>query len=375
MALTIKQFSDILKKKLPTDKYTIKGEIRQPKISNGHLYMILKDESSKLDCIVWKSKKTNTISELKDGDMIEVVGMVDYYIPTGSLKFIIDTISISNTIGDMYVIFDKLKKDFKSNGYFDKKLSLPKIIKKILILTSMNGAAIHDFLYTLNNNKSLVECTKIDVVVQGSECPKQIIDYINNNDMMEYDMVVITRGGGSMEDLWGFNDKILIETIYMRKVPVLSAIGHTTDTTIMDYVADITTPTPSLAAQFIVDHNKKYIDNLYNIKEKVHLNLLKKINMNLSILDKLNYKDIIKEKLINKLNTFKNNIIYEIKNNIIKLDMIKMKADNNYIALYSDNIKVSYEVLKEILKEEHNKKLTLVWNDIVIEIDKYTVNC
>ena len=111
MALTIKQFSDILKKKLPTDKYTIKGEIRQPKISNGHLYMILKDEFSKLDCIVWKSKKTNAISELKDGDMVEVVGIVDYYVPTGSLKFIIDTVSISNTIGDMYNIFKKCNYD------------------------------------------------------------------------------------------------------------------------------------------------------------------------------------------------------------------------------------------------------------------------
>ena len=363
MALTIKQFSDILKKKLPTDKYTIKGEIRQPKISNGHLYMILKDESSKLDCIVWKSKKTSAISELKDGDMVEVIGTVDYYVPTGSLKFIIDTVSISNTIGDMYVIFEKLKKDFKSNGYFDKKIPLPKVIKNVLILTSMNGAAIHDFVYTLANNKSLVDLTKVDVVVQGSECPKQIIDYIHNNDLIEYDMVVITRGGGSMEDLWGFNDKTLIETIHRRKVPVLSAIGHTTDTTLMDYVSDITTPTPSLAAQFIVDHNKKYIDNLYNIKEKVHLNLVKKINMNLSILDRLScIKNTIQEKINNKL------------------DMIKMTSDNNIdpkgnITLYSDNKSMSYEELKENLKSNiHNKiKLTLVWNDIVIEIDKYNI--
>jgi exodeoxyribonuclease VII large subunit len=368
MTITLKQLGDIIKYKLPTDKFTIKGEIRQPKISSGHMYLILKDDTFMINCIVWKTKLNESIKSIKDGDLVNIKGSLDYYAPRGEIKLIVNSLEKNNTIGDLYKIFETMKTEFKKNGYFDKKIKLPLCIKNILVLSSMNGAAIHDFNYALNNNKSLITSTTIDVQVQGSECPKQIIEYLKNNDMSKYDIIVITRGGGSMEDLWGFNDMTLIETIYGRNYPVLSAIGHMVDTTLLDYVADVSAPTPSLAAQYIIDYNKKYIDELKSIKNNIYQKLINNINDNLLKLNKLsNIKNDFIDNIKNKTLNLKNNIKFNIKNNLIKLDMILSKYDN--IILYKDNIKLEYDNFNNIIT--NNQPFILVWKDKIIKINNY----
>jgi exodeoxyribonuclease VII large subunit len=368
---TIKQLSEFIKTKIPNTFLNIKGEIRQPKISGGHMYMMMKDDTATISCVIWKSKMTDIISKLKDGDMIEAKGNLDFYVPRGELKFIISTITKEKTVGDMFAEFEKMKSDFTKQGYFNKKLPLPGVIRKIAVLTSKTGAAIHDFTHALSNNKSLVECDIIDMVVQGADCPRNIVEYLRSNDMKKYDMVVITRGGGSMEDLWGFNDKKLIETIYNRDYVVLSAIGHMVDTTLLDFASDITCATPSLAAQYIVDNNKDYLDKLNNIKNRFHMSLIGDINKKLSLLDRYdNIKNDFNEKLINKMKNYKQTIMYEIKNRLVQLDRIEDRYKEN-IALYSDNKNLTSDDFGEIVKL--NKHFTIVWNGIVVNVNNYNV--
>lgn len=372
MALTIKQLSEFIKKKLPNNMLTVRGEIRQPKISGGHMYMTMKDDTGMISCVIWKSKITDDIKTLKDGDMIEAIGTLDFYVPRGEIKYIIHKIKKDKVVGDMFAEFEKMKGECKKLGYFDKKLKIPQVIKKIAILTSMNGAAIHDFMHALENNKSITECVKIDMIVQGSECPRNIIEYLNNNDMKKYDMVVITRGGGSMEDLWGFNNKNLIETIHNRDYVVMSAIGHMVDVTLLDFTADVTCATPSLAAQYIVDRNKDYLEKLNNVKNRINMTLIGEINKKLSLLDKYdNIKNDVNEKLINKMKNYKQTIMYEIKNRLIHLDRTEERYKEN-IMLYSDNMSLTSDGFANIVKT--NEPFTLVWNNIVIIVSGYTAS-
>jgi exodeoxyribonuclease VII large subunit len=369
MAIKLNKLSEIIKEKLPKTIYHIKGEVSVPKITGGHLYFTLKDESGKINCVMWKYNLTDEMIKLKNGDNIEIKCQLNFYIGRGDLNFILTWGKLIDNIGDLNNKFEQMKIDFKNKGYFDKKIKLPKYFKNIVIITSLNGAAIHDFIYTLEKSNILINYTTIDAQVQGSDCPKQIIDRLNDYDYSETDLVIITRGGGSKEDLWGFNDKKLIETVYNRDYPVLSAIGHMIDTTLLDYVSDISTPTPSLAAQYIVDYNKKYLDNIKMIKNNMKENLISDINNNLLILNKLSLKkNEVKEMIINKLETYKQKILFDIKDALNKLDIIKM-TNNINISIYNKNNKLSFDEFKIIVN--NNEPFTLVWNDIIININNY----
>ncbi len=373
MILSITDFNKLLKTKLPNDSYLLKGEVRQPKISGGHMYLNLKDDNSSIKCIIWKSKLINQQKdELIDGDNIEVKGNIDFYCNRGEINFIISSYKSINKNEDK---FNKLKNEFAEKGYFNKKniKLLPEFIKNILIITSKNGAAIHDFIYTINNNKSLLNYTIIDVQVQGSECPKQIIEYLNNNEINYIDLVVITRGGGSAEDLNGFNNKELIETVYKRNYVLLSAIGHMVDTTLLDYASDISCPTPSLAAQYIIDHNKKYTNNLNEIKDSIKQDLLNNIKDTiLSFSDILNkHKNQLKQNILDKINNYKYELNNLIKNNIFKLEKMKIIPEQN-ISIYESNnsqTNIKYNEFKKLVSLD--KPFTIVWNDIIINVINY----
>ncbi len=363
--LTLTEFNSILKDKIPNINYHIKGEVSRPKLYDSGLYFTLKDDNIMMNCKIWKSKLSDDIKNIQNGDNIEVKAQIDLY--KGALSLTINWAKKLNNIGDLHSNFELLKEEFKNKGYYNKKIKLPDSINKIALLTSMKGAAIHDFEYAINNSKSLIEIIKIDVQVQGIDCPKQIIECLNNYDFSNVDLIVITRGGGSMEDLWGFNDKHLIETIYKRNKPILAAIGHMIDTTLIDYVADISCPTPSLAAQYIIDYNKKFIEEINNHKQSLYNKLINNINKDLSILEKLSVKkNEIKSSIESKIYKYKNNINYEIKNNLLKLEQIYNKYNTNNIII-NDNI--NYEEFKQII--DNKQPFTLVWNSTIINITNY----
>lgn len=369
MAITLKELSDILKDKLPKNNYHIKGEVSRPKLYPSGLYFTLKDDTITMNCKMWKNRLDEEISNIQNGDNIEAKVVFDYY--KGDLSLTVNWAKKLNKIGDLHANFELMKEDFKNKGYFNKKIKLPECIRKIALITSMKGAAVHDFEYAINNSKCLVDIKKIDAQVQGIDCPKQIIDILNNYDFNNFDLIIITRGGGSMEDLWGFNDKTLIEVVYQRNKPILSAIGHMIDTTLLDFVADISAPTPSLAAQYIVDYNKKYIEQINMYKQSFYNKLIMSINKDLSKLEKLsNKKSEIKILINTKLEKYKNKIIYEIKNNLLKLENLKEKYNNKSLYISSnDGNNINYDEFVNMI----NNKLpfTLVWNNTVINITNY----
>jgi exodeoxyribonuclease VII large subunit len=364
--ITLKELSEILKEKLPKNNYHIKGEVSRPKLYPSGLYFTIKDDSITMNCKMWKNRLDDEISNIQNGDNIEAKVVFDYY--KGDLSLTVNWAKKLNKIGDLHAAFEMMKEEFKNKGYFNKKIKLPECIRKIALITSLKGAAVHDFEYAINNSKCLVDIDKIDAQVQGIDCPKQIIDHLNNYDFNNYDLIIITRGGGSMEDLWGFNDKELVETVYKRNKPILSAIGHMIDTTLLDFVADISAPTPSLAAQYIIDYNKKYIEQINNHRKSFYNKLISYINKDLMKLEKLeNKKTDIKMLISKKRENYKNNIIFEIKNNLLKLENFKEKS-NNKITLYKspNNNVINYDEFINLVinKLPFNSKYNFIFPNI-----------
>jgi exodeoxyribonuclease VII large subunit len=340
---TVTELSNYIKSIVSNNKIIVTGEISQPKLSGGHLYFSLKDESSNIKSIIWKSKNINK-DTIIEGYKITLGCRLDYYYGTGNVNLIVDNIITNDGHGEMFLEYERIKQDFINRGYFDNlhKKPIPKIIKNILIITSENGAALQDFIYNLNNNNSNINYDIEDVVVQGVECPNNICELLKSLRKKDayYDLVVITRGGGSFSDLFGFSQPRLIKSVYNFHLPVLSAIGHQVDNPLIDLVADVSTPTPSLAAQFIVDHNKKYLHNLNQVKVNFRNELLDKINNQQKLLSRLNERLYQTFKLFNKLKyDCQDNIKKQINDQIIKLSIMESKVTNknNSINLYHNN--------------------------------------
>ena len=374
---TVSELANYLKSMISNNKIKVIGEVSQPVIRGGHLYFSLKDESSNIKSIVWKSKNINKES-ISEGQKLTLECKTDFYGGNGSVNLIVDKIIIQEGSGELFIKYEKIKQDFLSKGYFDKsrKKQLPKIIKDILILTSENGAALQDFIYNLDNNKSLINYDIQDVKVQGIDCPRNICDHLDKlvKSKTIYDLIVITRGGGSFEELFGFSQPELIETIYNFHLPVLSAIGHQVDNPLLDLIADVSAPTPSLAAQFIVDYNKKFINQLNDIRDEIKLDLLNELTDRQNMLSKLNERIY---KFFNNLVTLKNECQNLLRNDIgelmIKLSILesKIQIDNNKnITLYSkSNKKIS---TNEELEDYIGQIIKLRWADkeFKIKIEK-----
>lgn len=368
--LTVSEFCYQIKDFLPTKKFMVIGEINQLKNSHGHHYFIFKDNDNIINATIWKSKMESLKVIIKDGDKITVEGKLDFYSVGGKLNFIIDNIISNEGIGELLKKYQKIKNDFEKKGYFDSslKLKLPNCIKNILLLTSESGAAYHDFLYGLENAKSNVTVELIDVIVQGVDCPQNICKQLENIKLknLNYDLVILTRGGGSFQDLFGFSQPELIETLYNFNLPTLSAIGHQVDNPLSDLVCDYSAPTPSLAAQFIVDYNKNYLRSYQNILQEIthimNIKLINKLEKTNNLFEKLNKKWLSfernnKQKLINELNI----MLRKLDNFESRLDMYETTN-----ILLNANGKIMYN--KEDLLEYKGKNLEIIWNGIIVKV-------
>lgn len=368
--LTVSEFCYQIKDFLPTKKFMVIGEINQLKNSHGHHYFIFKDNDNIINATIWKSKMESLKVIIKDGDKITVEGKLDFYSVGGKLNFIIDNIISNDGIGELLKKYQKIKNDFEKKGYFDSslKLKLPNCIKNILLLTSESGAAYHDFLYGLENAKSNVTVELIDVIVQGVDCPQNICKQLENikSKNLNYDLVILTRGGGSFQDLFGFSQPELIETLYNFNLPTLSAIGHQVDNPLSDLVCDYSAPTPSLAAQFIVDYNKNYLRSYQNILQEIthimNIKLINKLEKTNNLFEKLNKKWLSfernnKQKLINELNI----MLRKLDNFESRLEMYETTN-----ILLNGNGKIMYN--KEDLLEYKGQNLEIIWNGIIVKV-------
>ena len=368
----LNNLSNIITKNLPNVFYELTCEISKPHKSGKHIYLGLKDDNNFINGIIWDSN-----INLNDGDKIKIKGKLNFYKKRGNLSLIIRELELCEDKGKLFKQYKEIQDYCHKHGYFDMdhKLQPPQLIRKILVLTSLNdgAAAFKDFKYGIEKNKLILNISSVNVAVQGENCPKDIIDVLNSIHVLnDYDLVIIMRGGGSFEDLFGFSSLDLIECVYNFNTPVLSAIGHNIDNPLLDSVADIFTPTPSFAADFIYNTNIHYFNDLKNISKKFQSILQKDLMV---LFEKLVEKELVLEKQKNIIKTYsenyKNSILKDINENLLKLEKISIKPD--HINVYNnDNILLKNEDdFKQIL--ERNQPFTFNWGNSIINVSSYKV--
>ena len=241
-------------------KLWIEGEISNlARPASGHIYFSLKDETSQIRCAWFKQRQSINANDIANGMKMLALGKISLYQPRGEYQFIIEKMETAGE-GDLKRKYEELKQKLFNEGLFDreKKLQIPKLPKKIGVITSPSGAAIRDVLSILKRRFPLLPIVIFPITVQGDNAAPDIENALKKANLRaDCDVLILTRGGGSLEDLWAFNEEIVARAIHMSKIPIISAIGHETDTTIADFVSDIRAPTPSGAAEIVTpDQNE-----------------------------------------------------------------------------------------------------------------------
>lgn len=257
--LTVSDLTNYIKKVIDNDfilnNLSVKGEISNLKFhSSGHIYFSLKDNNSKVNCVMFKSKASLLNISLEDGMEVEVKGRASIYAATGSFQLYCDEIKKEGQ-GELFIKFEALKEKLSKAGYFDEKYkkNIPMYANRIGVVTSSTGAVIRDIINVTKRRNSLVDVVLYPANVQGDGAYKEIIQGIEYfNREKNVDLIIIGRGGGSIEELWNFNEEELVKVIFNSKLPIISAVGHEIDFTISDFVSDIRAATPSQAAEIAV---------------------------------------------------------------------------------------------------------------------------
>ena len=250
----------------------IKGEISNFKRqASGHLYFSLKDKGSQISAALFKGN-TASLSKLpKDGDQVIATGEISVYPPRGNYQLIVRNLQFLG-VGELLLKLHELKTELHKKGYFDasNKKSLPSLPKTIGVVTSPTGAVIQDILNVLKRRYCNFQLLLNPVKVQGDGAAEEIAKAIDDfNKYKLADVLIIGRGGGSLEDLWSFNEKIVAESIFKSKIPIISAIGHETDTSIADFVSDIRAPTPSAAAEMVISEKAQLVNTILNYQRQL----------------------------------------------------------------------------------------------------------
>jgi len=254
------------------DAVWVEGEIsnlRRP--GSGHLYLTLKDENSQIRAVIFRQSSRMVPFDIEDGMNVICRARLSVYQPRGEYQLIVDTIEPKG-IGALQLAFEQLKARLEKEGLFDPshKKPIPFIPRRIGVVTSPTGAAIRDILNVTKRRFSSVDILIAPVRVQGTEAPPEIIEALSDlNAILDIDVIILARGGGSLEDLAPFNDEGVARAIFGSIIPVISAVGHEIDFTIADFVADLRAPTPSAAAELVVPMRRKLIESLENLRARM----------------------------------------------------------------------------------------------------------
>jgi len=318
--------------------FWIKGEISNfTAHSSGHWYFSLKDEQARMSCIMFQGYTKDVLFKPKNGDKVLVRGSITVYNLQGQLQCSVFSMQ-NDGIGDLFLQYELLKKKLFEEGLFDDqhKKILPKYPRTLGIISGNNTAALQDILKTINHRWPIAEITVYPCLVQGEQAPNSIIKQLEMADL-NHDVLILARGGGSIEDLWAFNNELLARAIYNLKTPIVTGVGHETDTTIVDLVSDLRAPTPTGAAQAATP-DISVVRNLIN-RSKNDLNK----GMNESLSKRLNQLAQIKQNrfIINPLNL--------IQQHQLELSMLSHKLALQNIVLQSHIKKV--EILKNRLNQ------------------------
>ena len=409
--VTISDLNRYIKAKFDMDTHLnrvyLKGEISNFKHhTRGHFYFTLKDENSRIAAVMFASAAKSVAFEPEDGMKVLVSGRIALYEATGSYQIYVDSMELDG-IGNLYLEFERLKKELAKEGLFNKehKRAIPKFPKKIGIITAPTGAAIRDILSTIKRRYPICETILFPALVQGTGAKESIVKQLNKAQEYDLDVIICGRGGGSIEDLWAFNEEIVARAIYNSKIPVISAVGHEIDFTIADYVADLRAPTPTGAAEMAVPNlvDLKSLIEQYKIRaNEAVTNIIKKNRIKLESLQnsfvlknplslyeikeqKLDsYIDYLNQYMANKLNHAK--LMYEkvINNKILKSPQSMFDKKKHQYELLLKTIEVlnpmkllssGYSIVKsngKVIKNSHDVNL----DDVVdIELSEGKLKC
>ena len=315
------------------NKVYLKGEISNFKNhTRGHLYFTLKDENTRINAIMFASNASSLKFMPQDGMKVLVTGKISVYEANGGYQIYV-TDMIEDGVGNLYIAYEQLKKKLELEGLFDpsKKKKIPKIPNTIGIITAPTGAAIKDILSTIKRRWPIAKTILFPSLVQGAEASSDIVRNLELTKNYDIDVLIVGRGGGSIEDLWCFNDEEVARTIYALDVPVISAVGHEIDFTISDFVADLRAPTPTGAAEMAVPNMSDVINYLNQISIRANVSMNNLITSKKEILNKLLDSPIIRNPIS----------IYEVK---------EQKFDNIY-----ERILIAYQNLIE--KNKHKSEV------------------
>ncbi len=258
------------------DTVWVEGELSEHKANRGHWYFTIADESSSLNCVMWKSRTQYVDFTPEPGQLLQIYGRPTVYPKFCRLQFDVYKIKRRQTVGELQKRFLELKQKLENEGIFaeDRKLALPRIPQRIGIATSAEGAALQDILRILQDRLPIIEVILAPVRVQGSDAAPKIAEAIRTfnqlNPEQRLDLLIIGRGGGSLEDLWAFNEEVVAHAIYDSKIPIISGVGHETDTTIADLAADVRAATPTHAAQTAVPDREMLIQEIRRYEAQIH---------------------------------------------------------------------------------------------------------
>ena len=309
------------------------GEIsRFTRHSSGHIYFTLKDKDASISCAMWKSQNMKLNFSPKDGDQCILKGQVSIYAPNGNYQLIVRSIEPAGS-GDLMQKFEALRKKLDKEGIFDlsKKLEIPACPKHIGIITSESTAAFQDIISTIKRRAPSAQVSLSNATVQGDDAHVSMIKALNRiinfnecNPVNKIDVVILTRGGGSIEDLWCFNNEELAREIFSFPIPTISGVGHEIDFTICDFVSDIRVPTPTASAELVTEFNFQLGEKLKNIMTKMHESALNKV-------EGLNqYVDLNRSKLKNPMAL--------LREKSQRLDIVDLKLHQHYKNLILNKI-------------------------------------
>lgn len=257
----------------------IKGEVSNCKYhTSGHIYFTLKDALGQLSCVMFAGQRRGLTFRLQEGQSVIVLGSINVYERDGKYQLYASEIVLDGQ-GRLYEMYERLKKSLEAEGLFDPthKKSIPAFPKKVGIVTASTGAALQDIINISTRRNPYVQLVLYPAQVQGAGAAQSIVRGINILDRMELDTIIVGRGGGSIEDLWAFNEKIVARAIYECETPVISAVGHETDVTIADFAADLRAPTPSAAAELAVNDYHAFKNSLNEYQSRLTRDMRQKL--------------------------------------------------------------------------------------------------
>ena len=337
--LTVSQVNAHIKRMLETDEnlqnFYIRGEISNYIAHrSGHSYFTLKDEKSQIPAVMFSGKKQSLKFRPENGMKVIIKGNINVYKPYGKYQLVAETMT-EDGVGNLHIAFEQLKKKLKAEGLFDDahKKEIPKYPKRIGVITAATGAAIRDIITTIQKRYPYCEILLFPTLVQGDQAAPNIVKQIKHAQQFDIDTLIIGRGGGSIEDLWPFNEEIVARAVYDCEIPIISAVGHEIDFAISDFVADERAPTPTGAGMIAVPDASEVKYKISQLNLRLNKNITEKITQNKTKLDNISKKQILKnpesiyeikgmhlDNLITKLDLTSKHIITENRNKLSQLE-------------------------------------------------------